>query len=89
MDWPFLATSNVVKWMMRLSFRNMMLDLNIFNLWHQITDPFDELLDVNMIQGISSEYTEDEFFNKLDRFFYENIFVMTSRNSSTYATSAC
>lgn len=66
-----------------------MLDLNIFNLWHQITDPFDELLDVNMIQGISSEYTEDEFFNKLDRFFYENIFVMTSRNSSTYATSAC
>lgn len=67
----------------------MMLDLNIFNLWHQITDPFDELLDVNMIQGISSEYTEDEFFNKLDRFFYENIFVMTSRNSSTYATSAC
>jgi len=45
---------------MKLTFGNMTLDLNIFNLVKQPSDHSDQPFDVNMIQGISSEQFEDE-----------------------------
>jgi len=45
---------------MKLTFENMTIDLNIFNLVKQPSDHSDQPSDVNMIQGISSKYFEDE-----------------------------
>jgi len=61
---PFLATSNALinysSGLMKLTFGNMTMDLNIFNLEKQPRDHSDQPIDVNMIQGISSKYFEDE-----------------------------
>ncbi|XP_020269345.1 uncharacterized protein LOC109844641 [Asparagus officinalis] len=61
---PFLATSNALincrTGQMKLSFGNMTVDLNIFNLGRQPSDPSDEPMEVNFIQGISSEQQEGE-----------------------------
>ena len=50
---------------MKLTFGNMTLDLNIFNLAKQPSDHSDQPWehDVNMIQGISSEQFENEGSN--------------------------
>ena len=45
---------------MKLTFGNMTIDLNIFNLGKQPIYHSDQPFDVNMIQGISSEHFEDE-----------------------------
>ena len=61
---PFLATLNALincrTGQMKLSFGNMTVDLNIFNLGRQPSDPSDEPMEVNFIQGISSEQQEGE-----------------------------
>jgi len=61
---PFLATSNALincrSGLMKLTFGNMTIDFNIFNLGKQPIDHSDQPFDVNMIQGISSEHFEDE-----------------------------
>ena len=50
---PFLATSNALincrTDQMKLSFGNMTVDLNIFNLGRQPSDPSDEPMEVNFI----------------------------------------
>jgi len=45
---------------MKLTFGNMTINLNIFNLRKQPSDHSDQPFDVNMIQEISSEHFEDE-----------------------------
>lgn len=50
---------------MILSFGNMALDFNIFNLVCQPTDPHDELLHVNMIKGLFNEHLKEKFFDEL------------------------
>jgi len=61
---PFLTTSNALincrSGLMKLTFGNMTIDLNIFNLGKQPSDHSDQPFDVNMIQGTSSEHFEDE-----------------------------
>ena len=50
---PFLATSNVLinchSCLMKLTFENMTVDLNIFNLERQLNEPSNKPLDVNLI----------------------------------------
>ena len=61
---PFLATSNALinyrSGLMKLTFENLTIDRNIFNLGKQSNDQSDQPFDVNMTQGISSEHFEDE-----------------------------
>ena len=45
---------------MKLTFGNMTIDLNIFNLGNQLCDHSDQPFDVKWIQGIPSENFEDE-----------------------------
>lgn len=56
----FLPTSNVVNnyqnWSMRLSFRNIILNLNKFNIGCQPINLLDKFLNVNAIQSLSSKY---------------------------------
>lgn len=47
--------------MMRLYFGNKIFCLKILSLGLQLSVLFDELLDINVIQGISSEHPEVEF----------------------------
>lgn len=58
------------------------LDLNIFNLRHQPTNPLDEPLDVNAIQSIFSEHLEDELFDELDSLADESLFSDENDESS-------
>jgi len=46
---------------MNLTFENMTVDLNMFNLGRQPSDPFDQSLDVNLIRWVPSEYFKDEY----------------------------
>ena len=61
---PFLATLNALinccSGLMKLTFGNITIDLNIFNLGKQPSDHSDQPFDVNWIQGIPSEHIEDE-----------------------------
>jgi len=56
---PFLATSNALincrSGLMKLTFDNMTVDLNIFNLKGKQSDPFDQPFEDNMIQDLSNE----------------------------------
>ena len=55
----------------------MIVDLSIFNLRRQLSDPSTQLLGVNLIQGLPSEYFENEYiesnFGYIDQSF-EKIF---------------
>ena len=61
---PFLTTSNALinchGSLMKLIFKNMTVDLNIFNLEGQQNDPFDQSFAVNLIQDISSGHLEED-----------------------------
>jgi len=61
---PFLATSNLVinYWngLTKLSFGNITIDLNVFNLCKQHIDPSDEPIEMNMIQELFKVYLIDE-----------------------------
>jgi len=65
---PFLATSNAMincrNGCMKLTFGNMTIDLNIFNLGKQLMDPSDQPFDVNLIEGIPSEHFENDIQSK-------------------------
>ena len=60
---PFLATSNALincrSGLMKLTFGNMTVDLNIFNLEGQKSEPSTEFFEVNMIQSRSNEFEDD------------------------------
>ncbi|XP_074323870.1 uncharacterized protein LOC141660784 [Apium graveolens] len=60
---PFLATSNVLincrNGLMKLTFGNMTIDLNIFNVGKQPNDLFDQPIDVNIID----ELVDNEIMN--------------------------
>ncbi|XP_074323872.1 uncharacterized protein LOC141660788 [Apium graveolens] len=60
---PFLATSNALincrNGLMKLTFGNMTIDLNIFNVGKQPNEPFDQPIDVNMID----ELVDNEIMN--------------------------
>ena len=60
----FLATSialiNCRSGLMKLTFRNMTVDLNIFNLEGQQSEPSTDFFEVNMIQSRSSEFEDDQ-----------------------------
>jgi len=45
---------------MKLTFGNMIIDLNIFKLEGQQIYPCTEPFEVNMIQGLASEFKEDQ-----------------------------
>lgn len=64
----------------------MTLDFNIFNLGYQLTNPHDEPLDINMIQELSSEHIEEEFFDKLDSLVVESFFSNMLDESSIYVS---
>ena len=61
---PFLATLNALincrSGLMKLTFSNMIIDLNIFNLGNQPSNHPDQPFDVNWIQGIPSEHFKDD-----------------------------
>ena len=61
---PFLATLNALinchSGLMKLTFGNMIIDLNIFNLGNKPSDHPDQPFDVNWIQEIPSEHFKDE-----------------------------
>ena len=50
---------------MKFIFENVIVDLNIFNLRRQPSDPSDQPLDVNLIQGVSSEHYEINTYNQI------------------------
>jgi len=61
---PFLATFyaliNCNNSLTKLTFENMTVNLNIFNLEGQNNDQSTEPFEVNMIQGLSSEYFKED-----------------------------
>ena len=61
---PFLVTLNALincrNGLMKLTFGNMTVDMNIFNLEGQQSEPSTELFEVNMIQSRSSEFEDDQ-----------------------------
>jgi len=56
---PFIATSNTLinclSGLMKLTFRNMIVDLNIFNLEGQLSNSSNQSFEVNMIQDFPNE----------------------------------
>ena len=46
--------------LMKLTFGNMMIDLNIFNLRRQLSDPSDQSFEVDLIQRLSSEHFAED-----------------------------
>ena len=69
---------------MKLIFGNMTVDLNIFNLERQPCDQSGQLLDVNLIYGVSNEHFEDEYIKSnfsyteqnFEKIFYEEIIIL-------------
>ena len=61
---PFLETSNALincqSGLMKLTFKNMTVDLNIFNLEGQQSVPSTEFFEVNMIQNRSNKFEDDQ-----------------------------
>jgi len=92
---PFLATSNALinchSGLMKLMFRNMTVDLDIFNLERQPSDPSNQPLDVNLIQRLPSEYFENEYIESnfsyndqnFEKFFDEEIMLLDELNQMT------
>jgi len=65
LDRTFLTTSNALinycSGLMKLTFENMIVDLNIFNLGKQLSNLSDQSLAVNLIQWLPNEYFKDEY----------------------------
>ena len=61
---PFLATANAIincrSGQMKLTFKNMTMDVNIFHLGKQPSDQTEEPFEVNMIESLPSESREEE-----------------------------
>ena len=64
LDRPFLAASNVLincrNELMKLTFANMTIDLNVFNVEKQPSDFFDQLIEVNVVQDMSGNEHKGE-----------------------------
>jgi len=60
---PFLATANVIikcrKVSIRLTIKDMIREVNIFNLGKQSRDIEDQIFEVNLIENITSEHREE------------------------------
>jgi len=73
---PFIATSNALinchSTLIKLIFENMMSDLNIFNLGRQPSDPSDQLFEVNIIQGMSSDHFKEDHMDSDFGCTYQN-----------------
>lgn len=57
------------EWIDETNLKNMTLDFSIFNLGRKYIDPSDKPLDINGIQGISSENPKDELGSLVDENF--------------------
>ena len=82
---------------MKLTFEYMIVDSNIFKLERKLSDPSDQPLDVNLIQGLPSEHFEDEYiesnlgytnqsFKKIFEDEYKDIILIDKLDQTTMSS---
>ena len=74
----------------------MTVDLNIFNLWRQPSDPSNQPIDINLIQGLPNKHFEDKYTESnfghtdqgFEKFFSEEMMLLEELYQTTNHVSS-